>query len=84
MIKEWTTNIGNLAALNLGQEVELIIKDLAPGVQKYESHRVLAIVSKGETGQGDKLLVRSATGVLYNETFWIKILEERKLVPTRF
>jgi hypothetical protein len=84
MNKEWTTNVANLSALNLGQKVELIVKDLSPGVRKYESHRVLAVVSRGETGEGDRLQVRSATGVLYDETFWIKILEERKLVPTRF
>ena len=84
MNNEWTTHIENLAMLNLGQEVELVIKSMAPGPQKYESHRVLGIVSKGETGEGDRLWVRSSTGVLYHDTFWIRVLEERQLIPTRF
>jgi hypothetical protein len=84
MNSEWTTHIDDLAMLNLGQEVELVIKSLAPGPKKYESHRVMAVVSKGETGEGDRLYVRSRTGVLYPETYWIRIVEERKLIPTRF
>jgi hypothetical protein len=81
---EWSIHVDKLADLNLGQEVELVIKDLSPGVRKYESHRVLGIVSKGETGQGDRLRVLGSTGVSYPETYWIQILEERRLVPTRF
>ncbi len=81
---EWSIHVDKLADLNLGQEVELIIKDLTPGDRKYESHRVLGGVSKGETGQGDRLLVRGRTGAPYPEAYWIRILEERRLVPTRF
>ena len=84
MNKEWTVHVDDLAALNLGQEVELVIKSMAPGPSKYESHRVLGVVTKGDTSKGDRLWVRSATGVLYLEDYWIRIKEERKLIPTRF
>ena len=81
---EWSVQVDKLADLILGQEVELIIKDLTPGIRKYESHRVLGVVSRGETGQGERLRVLGRTGVQYPETYWINILEERKLIPTRF
>jgi hypothetical protein len=84
MKKEWLAFVDNPSMLNLGNEVELVIKDLDPGVRNYESHRVLAIVQKGEEGEGDSLRIRSATGVLYADTYKIRILEERKLVPTRY
>jgi len=84
MNKEWGTLVRDLEVLNLGQEVELIIKDLTPGSRKYNSHRVLAVVSKGESGEGDRLWVRSGTGVLYPDTYRIRILEERNLIPTQF
>jgi hypothetical protein len=81
---EWSIHVDKLADLNPGQEVELIIKDLTPGVRKYESQRVLGVVSKSETGQGDRLRVLGRTGVPYPEAYWIRILEERRLVPTKF
>lgn len=80
---EWLTFVVNLDELNLGKEVELIIKDLTPGVRKYESKRVKAIVTEAKPGE-DILRVRFRTGVRHEKPFTIKILKELLLVPTKY
>ncbi len=61
-----------------GQEILLTIKDLTPGKRKYENRVVKAIVSSlpDKLPGSDVLRVRSWTGVLYPQTWAIKIIEE--------
>ncbi len=61
-----------------GREIVLTIKDLTPGKRKYENRVVKAIVSSlpDKLSGSDVLRVRSWTGVLYPQTWAIKIIEE--------
>ncbi|MFC2021008.1 phenylphosphate carboxylase subunit gamma [Chloroflexota bacterium] len=78
MKKEYLTFTPDIKGLVENQEVKLTIKDLTPGTSKYDASIVKAIVSSdpGQLPEGDVLHVRSWTGVLYPQTWAIKILEE--------
>ena len=85
MAKEYEVFVEDLARdLPEGREVELTVKDLSPGPRKYENRVVRAIVSRraDQWPDADRLRVRSWTGVLYPETWAIRIVAEvGELVP---
>lgn len=78
MKKEYLTFIPDIKDLIENQEVKLTIKDLTPGRHKYGSRIVKAICLSDPGGlpEGDVLWVRSWTGVLYPQSWAIKIVED--------
>jgi hypothetical protein len=78
MKKEYATFIPDIQDLVENEEVILTIKDLTSGPHKYDARIVRAILSSdsGRLPEGDVLHVRSWTGVLYPQTWAIKIIEE--------
>ncbi|MFC2072637.1 phenylphosphate carboxylase subunit gamma [Chloroflexota bacterium] len=78
MKKEYATFTPDIKDLFENKEITLTIKDLTPGPRKYDARIVRAILSSdpGRLTEGDVLFVRSWTGVLYPQTWAIKIIEE--------
>jgi hypothetical protein len=61
-----------------GGETELFIRDLTPGPRKYDARHVRAKVasSQDRLPEGDILRIRSLVGVMFPQTWYIKVLEE--------
>lgn len=78
MKKEYLTFVPHMRDLIENQEIELAVKDLTPGPRKYNTKIVKAMVSSSpdQLPDGDILRVRSWLGVLYPQTWAIKIIEE--------
>jgi len=78
MKKEYLTFVSSLEGLPENQEIQLVIRDLTPGPQKYDARYVKAIVSSSpeKLSDNDILWVRSQVGVLYPEPWYIKIIIE--------
>jgi hypothetical protein len=76
--KEYLTFVSSLEGLPENQEIQLVIRDLTPGPQKYDARYVKAIVSRSpeKLSGHDILWVRSQVGVLYPEHWYIKIITE--------
>ena len=77
MAKEWQTFVRKFEDMREG-EVELFIKDLTPGPEKYDCRHVRARVAKAKSAsaEGDILWLRSESGSKAPEPWDIKILEE--------
>jgi hypothetical protein len=75
---EYDTFVASIKDLPEGQEVELFIRDLAPGRHKYKARYVKAVVSRSaaQLPQGDTLWLRSLRGKLYPQPWVIQILAE--------
>jgi hypothetical protein len=60
------------------EEIDITIRDLSPGKEKYSSRYVKAIISRDpeKLPDGDELLIRYQRGGLFPEKWKIKILEE--------
>ena len=76
--KEFLTFVGKLEDLTQGKEVELLVKDLAPGRKKYDARYVRAVVSSDskDLSDSDVLWIRGLVGVLYPQPWVIKITAE--------
>ena len=76
--KEYLTFVDKLENIAEGKEIELLVKDLTSGPEKYDSRYVKAIVSSDpeKIPDGDVLWIRGGIGVLYPEPYAIKILKE--------
>ena len=86
MSKSWLAFIDNPADLPLGKEVEISIRDLTPGRQKFDGHNVKAILASSpeKLPGGDTLWLRSLTGVLHPKPMGIKITKELdEYIPAR-
>jgi hypothetical protein len=77
MTQEWQTFVRKFEDMKEG-EVELFIKDLTPGPRKYDTKHVRAMVSESKTSlpEGDILWLRSESGTVAPEPWYIKITEE--------
>ncbi len=75
---EYDTYIENLQALPQETEIELIIRDLAPGRHQYCRRRVKAIVSDTANGPAgnDVLWLRFYSGRRHAHPWGIKITAE--------
>jgi hypothetical protein len=84
--KEYVTFVPRPKELPEGEEIELVIRDLAPGRQKYDAHIVKAIVSSADKilPDSDILWIRSSVGVLSPTPWFIKITKELdEFIPSR-
>lgn len=75
---EYDTYVENLQALSQEKEIELIIRDLAPGRHKYCRRRVKAVLSERikETATDDVLWLRFYSGRRHPHPWGIKITAE--------
>lgn len=77
MTKEYSTTVNMYTDLPDGGELELLIRDLAPGRRKYNAKMVLAKVasSREKLPDGDTLWIRSMVGNKLKNPWAIKILK---------
>jgi hypothetical protein len=75
MTKEWQTFVRKFEDMKEG-EAELFIKDLTPGPRKYDNKHVRATVSRSKTAEADVMWIRSESGSVAPEPWYINILEE--------
>lgn len=75
MKKEYLAFVDSPKDLPVGKEIELTVRDLTPGVEKYDARYVRAIVadSPDKLPDGDILWLRSVLGLLYPDPWVIKI-----------
>ena len=78
MPSEYSTFVETLEELPEGQEVELYVKDLTPGIAKYDTRYVRAIVSRNpdKLPGADILWIRFSMGVLHPKPWAIEIVRE--------
>lgn len=78
MANQYDTFVGSLQELPEYGEIELTVRDLNPGREKYAGRYVKALVAKDRSRlpDGDLLEVRFLRGRRHNKVFAIKILEE--------
>ncbi len=81
MKKEYDTYVKELDSLPQGKEVDIFIRELTPGRQKYYVRHVQAQVadSPGKLPDSDVLRIRFWNGNLYDKPWAIKILKESPL-----
>lgn len=77
MKKEYDTFVSSLDELPDGRQIELVIRDLAPGPRQYDSRWVSAVIynSPEKTADADVLWVRFPLGFLHAEPYAIKVLK---------
>ncbi|MBN1227080.1 MAG: phenylphosphate carboxylase subunit gamma [Deltaproteobacteria bacterium] len=79
---EYLTFVKDLDELLEVKEINMVIKDLTPGIRKYEARYVSARVTKSLDASDDKLWVRFEKGLLHPEPLGIKIIKELGAYPT--
>ncbi len=83
-MNQWEVFVTDVAELAEGTDLELTIRTLNPGVQKYTYKRVRAQVSSAPDKFGDQLQVRLGRGQLSNARFSIKVIEEVQRCPAKY
>lgn len=80
MKKEYVAFVRDYKELPQGKEIQLTIRDLAPGPRKYDAKIVKAIVlaDTAKLPQGDVLWLRACTGVLNPKPWAIEVKGEVK------
>lgn len=77
MSKEYSTYFYDLKDLELNKEIGLTIRDLTPGIGKYDARYVKAIVSESLKKGMEKLWVRYGAGsTLVSSPYGLKITQE--------
>ena len=77
MKKEYSTTVNFYTDLPDEGELDLLIKDLSPGIKKYNAKMVRAKVasSSNKIPDGDVLWIRSMVGNKLEKPWYIKILK---------
>ena len=71
----YETFVRDLADLRIGKSTILTLRSLEPGRQKYLATNVVARVTT-EAGPGRQtLIVRSAVGLRYPDSYWVEVVE---------
>lgn len=83
-MNQWEVFVMDVAELAEGTDLELTIRTLNPGVQKYTYKRVRAQVSASLDKFGDQLQVRLGRGQLSKARFSIKVIEEIQRCPAKY
>ncbi len=78
MKKEYDTFVDDLLTLRQGEEIDIAIRDLTPGVTKYDTRYVKAMVadSPEKLPDGEVLWLRFQRGRLRPKPWAIKVVEE--------
>lgn len=80
----WEVFVMDMSELAEGRELELSIRTLDPGRQKYTYQRVRCQVSSKPDQFADSLQVRMGRGQLSDRKFSIKVLEEVRRMPAKY
>lgn len=83
-MNQWETFVMELDELPEGNELELTIRTLNDGYQKYTYKRVKAEVSADVDKFADSLQVRFGRGQLAKERFSINVLGEIQRFPDKY
>ncbi len=83
-MNKWETFVMELDELPEGQQLELTIRTLNDGFDKYTYKRVKAEVSADTERYGDSLQVRFGRGQLAKERFSINVLDEIQRFPDKY
>ena len=73
---EYDTFVKKLEELPQGKEIELHVRDLTPGRNKYLVRRVKGVVSSEPLDKGETLWLRFHTGYRHPQPWGIKITAE--------
>ena len=74
----------DLSELAEGKELEIPVRLLTPGPQKYTGKYVKALVSSSPNAYPNRLWIRSQRGFLYPQPWSIKIVKEVDKIPPEF
>lgn len=80
----WEVFVMELDELPEGRDVELTIRTLNDGLQKYTYKRVKARVSTDTKAFPDQLQVRFGRGQLAKERYSIEVLDEIQRFPAKY
>jgi len=84
MANQWEVFVMDLGELAEGKELELTIRTLNPGIQKYTYKRVKAEVSGALDKFSDQLQVRLGRGQLSDRKFSIRVIDVVQRMPARY
>ncbi|MBA3902266.1 MAG: phenylphosphate carboxylase subunit gamma [Rhodocyclaceae bacterium] len=83
-MNQWEVFVMDVAELAEGQDLELTIRTLNPGIHKYTYKRVRAQVSSDPGKFADQLQVRLGRGQMSNRKFSIEVLGEVQRMPSKY
>lgn len=83
-MNQWEVFVMDVAELAEDADLELTIRTLNPGVQKYTYKRVKAQVSSALDKFADQLQVRLGRGQLSKARFSIRVIEEIQRCPAKY
>jgi phenylphosphate carboxylase gamma subunit len=83
-MNQWEVFVMDMSELAEGKDIELSIRTLNPGLQKYTYKRVKAQVSTSLDKFADQLQVRLGRGQLSAARFSIKVIEEIERCPAKY
>lgn len=83
-MNKWEVFVSALSELSDPGEMELSIRTLNEGRQKYTYKRVKARVSPQIDAYEDRLQVRFGRGQLANQQYSIQVLEEVQRFPAKY
>jgi phenylphosphate carboxylase gamma subunit len=83
-MNQWEVFVMDVAELAEDTDLELTIRTLNPGVQKYTYKRVKAHVSSALDKFADQLQVRLGRGQLSKARFSIKVIDEIQRCPAKY
>lgn len=76
--------VNSLDELQEGQEVELQVRDLTPGIHKYCYKWVIARVSSNADTYPQKLQIRFGRGQAYEKAYSIQVSGEVTKFPAKY
>jgi phenylphosphate carboxylase gamma subunit len=83
-MNQWEVFVMELDELPEGEQLELTIRTLNDGLQKYTYKRVQARVSRNTEEFADRLQVRFGRGQLAKERYSIDVLGEIQRFPDKY
>ena len=83
-MNQWEVFVMDMSELAEGRDIELSIRTLNPGNQKYTYKRVKAQVSPSPDKFADRLQVRLGRGQLSPARYSIKVIEEIQRMPAKY
>ena len=83
-MNQWEVFVMDMAELAEGKDIEISIRTLNPGKQKYTYKHVRAQVSSSLDKFPDQLQVRMGRGQLSPAKFSIKVIEEIHRLPPQY
>ncbi|MDP2133726.1 MAG: phenylphosphate carboxylase subunit gamma [Sulfuritalea sp.] len=83
-MNQWEVFVMDMSELAEGKDIEISIRTLNPGVQKYTYKHVRAQVSSSLEQFPDQLQVRMGRGQLSAKKFSIKVIEEIRRLPPQY